>query len=145
MNRLYITLLATICISLTSLSGCFKDPNPAPPPQQPKEGIIGKTTTDIGEFDPNQHKPADLAVDTSRPLHAMTAGSYQYSAAELAKINIKKAVEIFNALEGRYPKDHQEFMERIIKENGIELPVISTKHRYLYDVEKHELVIVEVE
>ena len=60
----------------------------------------------------------------------------------LSKSQIKQALEIFRATEDRYPKDHAEFMERIIKENNIQLPVLPYKGKYVYDVENHELMVV---
>jgi hypothetical protein len=57
-------------------------------------------------------------------------------------IQVTQAVDLFNASEGRYPKDHEEFMQRIIKENNIKLPVLPYKGKYMYDVEHHELVVV---
>jgi hypothetical protein len=146
MFRFHIALLAMVGILLTIVSGCFKDPNPQPAqqPQQPKENIVGKMTSEIGEFDPNQDKEADLAIDPSRPMHAMTAGAYQNILGQAAKLKVTQAVNMFYAEHGYYPKDHEEFTEKVIKHYEIELPVLSTKHRYQYDVEKHELIVVEV-
>jgi ribosomal protein S16 len=123
--------------------GCLKDPNPQVP-QEPKRNIVGTMTSEIGEFDPNQNKEANLEIDASRPLHAMTAGAYQNILGQAAKIKITQAVALFNAEHGRYPKDYEEFMEKVIRQNQIELPVLSTKHKYQYDVENHELIVVEV-
>jgi hypothetical protein len=60
----------------------------------------------------------------------------------IAKTKIKAALNYFQGENERYPKDHEEFMEKIIKANNIELPVLPYKGRYQYDVEKHELMIV---
>jgi hypothetical protein len=140
--QLHKSVLIIVLASSWFVSGCFQDPNP-PVVEKPKEGIIGKKTTDIGEFDPNQEKEADLSVDTSSPLHAMTAGAYKNAAGRIAQLGIMQAVNLFNAEHGRYPKDHEEFMEKIIKANSMELPVLPGKLRYQYDVENHELKIVE--
>jgi hypothetical protein len=48
-------------------------------------------------------------------------------------IQIPEAMKLFNATEGRYPKSHQEFMDRIVKENHLILPQLPEGHRYLYD------------
>ena len=52
------------------------------------------------------------------------------------------AVRLFHASEGRYPKDYDEFMERIVKENRIRLPVLPFGGKYQYDEANHTLVIV---
>ena len=44
---------------------------------------------------------------------------------------------------GRYPKSHEEFMEKVIKANNIQLPQPVTTAEYQYDVENHELKVVD--
>ena len=58
-------------------------------------------------------------------------------------INIPNAMKTFKALDpdGKGPKTHEEFMEKIIKENGIELPVLPDGHRYRYDPETEDLLV----
>ena len=58
------------------------------------------------------------------------------------KIEVPHAMSFFQANEGRFPKDHEEFMERIIKENNIKLPSLPQGHEYTYDPESHELMVV---
>ena len=55
---------------------------------------------------------------------------------------IDHALDLFNATEGRYPKDYNEFMKRIIKENNIKLPVLPGGAKYAYDVKNHKLQVV---
>ena len=62
---------------------------------------------------------------------------------QLSKGAIAQALNLFNASEGRYPNSYDEFMTRIIKENNIQLPVLPGGKKYQYDVEKHELVVIE--
>ncbi len=115
------------------------------PPQKADTGIINKKTQDIGEFDADgDAKIADLQVKPSgNPFAA--AGAYGYAVSEISKLQIKQALGLFEAEHGRMPKDLEEFMTRIIKQNNIELPVLPGKRRYQYDVENHELVVVEAE
>lgn len=124
------------------VTGC-KDPNAVPVVEKKKENIIGKMTTEVGDFKPEAGKEADLSIDPSRPLHAMTAGAYKNILGQAAKLTITQAVNLFHAEHDRYPKDHEEFMERIIKANQITLPVLPGNVHYEYDVENHELVVVE--
>ena len=140
--------LLCLCSVLTLLisSGCLKDPNATTekPPEKPREGIIGKTTQDIGEFDPEGGSvEVDLHVDpNSSPLGAAT-GAYKYAAAQTQILTVRHAMQLYNAEFDRYPKDHAEFMEGIVKRNNMQLPVLPGKARYEYDVENHELKIVE--
>lgn len=137
-------LILPLLLVLSTAAGCLKSPSPVEEETPKQSRVIGKMTSDIGEFDPaGNAKQADLAIDTSRPLHAMTAGAYKNILGRAAELSIKQAVNLFYAEHGRYPKDHDEFMERIIKYNQIELPVLPGNLKYAYDVENHELKIVE--
>lgn len=52
------------------------------------------------------------------------------------KIQLPDAMNKYRGLNGHFPKSHEEFMEKIIKENMIELPVLRPGERYLYDPQK---------
>jgi len=56
---------------------------------------------------------------------------------------VAHALNLFNASEGRL----SEFLRRVhdadIKENNIKLPVLPGGKKYQYDVEKHELVVID--
>ena len=107
--------------------------------------IINKTTQEIGEFNPDgDDQEADLQVKPSAsPLASM--GAYGFAVGEISRMSIEKAIQLFQAEHGRFPKDHEEFMSQIIKRNNINLPVLPGKRRYQYDVENHELKVVEAE
>lgn len=146
-----ISILATLFLSTASLLvlGCGrptaeKFPDPKPNPNKAAENIIGKQTQEIEEFDPEgEDKAADLQVKpNSSPLTAIGGGA-TFAIAQAAKLKITQALNLFKAYEGRYPKDHDEFMTKVIKANQIQLPVLPGNRRYQYDVENHELVIVE--
>ena len=48
-------------------------------------------------------------------------------------IQVKHALDLFEAYEGYAPKSHEEFMEKIIKANMIKLPELPEGHKYVYD------------
>jgi len=107
------------------------------------DSIIGKKTTEIGQFDPKAGaKVSDSKIHATDPVTSGTS-AYGPMLERISKTTIAQAVNLFHASEDRYPKDHQEFMDRIIKENKIELPVLPGGKQYQYDVEKHELVVVD--
>ena len=130
-------LIATFVF--TSL-GCA-DPSAADKEQ--KQSIIGQKTQDIGEFDADgDAEIADQQVKVSaNPLAA--AGAYGYAVGTISKQAVERALQLFHAEHERYPKDHEEFMEKIIRANNIQLPVLPGGDQYQYDVENHELVIIE--
>lgn len=139
MSRLPVV---AVCLGLMFAAGCGKSES-KPAPENSGKGIIGKTTQDIGEYDSNKANQvvSDQKIHASDPVTAPLS-AYGPMVESIAKTQITHTLNLFNAAEGRYPKDHEEFMERIIKENNIKLPVLPFKGRYMYDVEKHELIVV---
>lgn len=110
-------------------------------------GIFGKKTQEIGEFDPNDNvSVSGGGQKQTNPLNPLAPlNAYQPAIEKLAKLRIKQAVDLFHAFHGRYPEDHAEFMDEVIKPNQIQLPVLPGEWKYQYDVENHELVVVKAE
>jgi hypothetical protein len=54
---------------------------------------------------------------------------------------IPKAVQLFEATEGRKPRSHDEYMSRIIKANLIKLPTLPAGQKYIYDPNTGELMV----
>lgn len=126
---------------LLALSGCMqsleeqvkKDP----------DNIIGKKTQDIGEFDPNAGAAvSDSKVRVTNPITGPLE-AYGPMVEQLMKTHIAHALNLFNATEGRYPESYDEFMEKIIKANNIQLPVLPGGKKYQYDVANHQLVVID--
>ena len=141
-RHFYRLILSTLCLAVF-MSGCA-EPEAAEEPKS--QSIINQKTDEIGEFKADgDDKQADMQVKPdSSPLSA-AGGAYGFAVGEISKQSIQRAVQMFQATNGRFPKDHAEFMEKIVKANNIKLPVLPGKRRYQYDVENHELVIVEAE
>ena len=107
------------------------------------DSIIGKKTSNVGEFDPKAGaKVSDSKIQATDIVTAGTS-SYGPMLERISKSHIEHAVNLFQANEDRYPKDYQEFMDRIITENNIKLPVLPGGKQYQYDVENHKLVVVD--
>jgi len=106
-----------------------------------KKPLRRKTTTEIGEFkgDSNVVEPN---VQISNPITGALE-AYEPLKQQISQLGIEHAIQLFHALEGRYPKDYDEFMQRIIAENNIRLPVLGKGFRYEYDVDNHKLLIVQ--
>jgi hypothetical protein len=57
-------------------------------------------------------------------------------------IKIPKALQIYKALNNNVgPQSHEEFMEKIIRANHIDLPTLLEGHRYVYDPKREELMV----
>ncbi len=59
----------------------------------------------------------------------------------IAFMTIDNAMKMFKALNDRAPESHDEFMEKIIKENGVSLPELRSGEEYVYDPKTEELMI----
>ena len=57
-------------------------------------------------------------------------------------VAVDQAIQIFNAIEGRYPSDHDEFMEKIIRANAIKLPILPNGGEFKYDETERKLMVV---
>jgi hypothetical protein len=107
------------------------------------QGIFGKTTQDIGEYDKNKANQvaSDQKIHATDPITAPLS-AYGPMMERVSSIEITQALNFFRAENERYPRNLDEFMEKIVKANNIRLPVLPYKGRYEYDVEKHQLMIV---
>ncbi len=56
-------------------------------------------------------------------------------------LQIQHSMNNYKALNGRFPKDLDEFMDEIVKPLGKQLPELPEGHRYIYDPEKGELLV----
>ncbi len=56
---------------------------------------------------------------------------------------IPQALNTYKALDpaGKGPKTHDEFMAKVIKENGIQLPELPDGQRYVYEAESETLMV----
>ena len=126
---------------LLMVAGCT---NSAAEPKQKKQSILKQKTQDIGEFDPDAGRElSDSIVRVDDPILGPLQ-AYGPMVEQISKTAIDYQIQIFHAINDRYP-DYNEFMEEIIKRNNIRLPVLPAKHMYQYDVENHKLVVVKPE
>ncbi|MGI8981441.1 MAG: hypothetical protein ACR2FY_19620 [Pirellulaceae bacterium] len=129
-----------LCVSAgTFLFGCGKlsqpvvaTPTSATPagvvalPAEPAQTVQVKAGVGSGKKGRSLDKHEGIIVTPAKTL---------FAAKEKIKfeIEIPKALQLFDALEGRGPSTHEEFMEKVIKAYNVELPELPEGHRYLYD------------
>ena len=130
-----LSAFAIMVVFLSCSSGC-QEPRTAAPPKK-DTSIINKVTQDIGEAKPGAEQ-ADLQAKSA-------AGAYGYAVSETSKLQIKQAVELYRAANGSYPKDYEDYRRIGVNHNGLQLPVLPGGRQYQYDVENHELIVVEKE
>ncbi len=165
-------LTPSIALGLTLVIGCDQPGGPAPnrpqtrapglvgvdldtsaesappvtPPAETKPvPILGAKTQDIRETDKEKQAGAVVASPkiVARDPIRITGNAYVSIIGQAATLNIKKAVDFYQAETGEYPKTTEEFMEKIIKANNIALPKLPFYQEYTYDVPTHSLVVME--
>jgi len=101
-----------------------------------------KSTDEIGEFHEEEGKEVvDSKVKYSNPVTGPLE-AYDPLKQKISELAITQSVQHFYATEGRYPKDYNEFMTKVIRENGVRLPTPGLGKHYEYDVANHKLVVV---
>jgi hypothetical protein len=120
-------------------------PPEAPAPSRPRD-VIGKTTQDIRAAEPEIKEKG--AVVASQKIVAkdpilLTGNAYVTMIGKISISQIEHAMKLYQAENNRYPRDLQEFMDAIIKPNGIRLPTLPHYQEYGYDEQEHKLVILE--
>lgn len=104
------------------------------------EGEPPTTTEEPREFQAKDGKKGKLSRQAGGYLGAVA--SARFTAVNQMTINLyTHALQLYNAEKGHYPKTHEEFMEKIIKYNHIQLPELEEGDEYLYDPEDHTLKI----
>jgi len=72
-------------------------------------------------------------------------GAGMYAQHQAIFLQVKNAINLDYGLNGDFPKSHEEFMERVIKFNKLQLPELDEGDQYLYDPEDHTLKIFRPE
>lgn len=121
---------------------------------EPKKVDAGpQRTQDIGEYKPAAPTPTTATpaapvqpTVTPSPFDLPTPAigkTTDFVIETTAKLQIEQATEQYKALNGNYPKSHEEFMEEVIKKGDIHLNAPPAGKKYQYDVENHELKVVD--
>lgn len=103
-------------------------PPPAPGTQTIPAGVgVGQAGRSLDEYEGVVVTPVKSLFATRERL--------------VFEVQIPQALQLFNAVEGRNPKTHDEFMEKIVKANQIQLPELPPNNRYIYDPTTNELMV----
>jgi hypothetical protein len=123
---------------------------PAPPPAPvaqpvaPRE-ILGKRTNDIRDME-KEKKAGGVIKEpriTAKDPILLTGNAYVSIVSQAASLNIKHALDLYQAETGAFPKDYPEFKAKIIDANNIALPTLPFYQEYAYDAANHKLVVME--
>ena len=134
---------------------------PSTPPEQPaaprlKQGeesseptqsgkILGQKTKDVRDAKKERAagaKEVKPKITGNDPI-TVTGNAYTAMVGRTEQLKIKHQLDLWANLNGRYPKDYDEFKREIIDAAGIRLTQLPYYQKYGYDADKHELVILE--
>jgi hypothetical protein len=115
-------------------------------PAQQSGSIIHQTTREVADAQSLRQSGAVAAsskVEMGDPI-TISMSVYKSVRGKIPTLQIKHAVDLFNAEHGRYPRDFAEFKKEILDPfPDLNLPALPDYQRYGYDPQKHELVILE--
>jgi hypothetical protein len=125
-------------------TGCEEERNVG---SKPKDTfIVGRRTqeiknarTEVQKGGANVVTPKIVAKD---PI-TLQGNAYVSIIGQTSILSIQHALDLYHAMNDRYPKDLDEFMTDIIKANNIALPLLPFYQKYGYDEKEHKLVILE--
>lgn len=104
-------------------------PAPAPPATETVVAEVG-----VGQKGRSLDEYSGMVVEPVKSLFATRERV-------VFEITIPKNLQLFQANEGRLPKSHEEFMQRIIKEGMVTLPDLPEGARYKWDPQLGELMV----
>ena len=141
--------LLTMPLLALAAAGCdgakAKKTAGGPAPIQTRE-TLNKKTQDIRKLEDEVAKggqaPPDKKLGEGGYL-GVVSDSYVYAIDQISEMSVKHSIDIYEATNGSYPKDYDEFMTNIIKANDIWLPMLPYYQEYAYNEKEHKLVVLE--
>lgn len=133
---LCFTFLLVCCVMITGcepMPTATNTPAAAPPAQTAAESV--KAQVGVGAKGRSLDGETGVGKMVSAPVSAFFAVKERVA----FDIQVPQALNLFRASEGRLPKSHQEFMEKIVKANNIKLPELPAGMTYRFNPELGEL------
>lgn len=145
-----------LCLSVASIvsAGCdnsalvapkSEEPSPAVPSTSAPEGFAGtpaespgiaqKAGVGVGIRGDSLRNEEGIGEMIAAPAVAL----FNTKERVVFEIQIPQALQLFQALEGRLPKSHDEFMSKIVKANSIQLPELKPGMKYNFRPDVGEL------
>lgn len=129
-----------LLLGIIAVAGCEPPPKakaPAPVAEQPMQPA------------PTEQVEAGVGVGIKgRSLDefegaAVTPAKSYFAVKErvVFEVQIPKAMQLYEASNGKAPETHEEFMQKIVEENQIALPKLPEGHRYVYDPQAKQLMV----
>jgi hypothetical protein len=149
-------------LAVVGFAGCSgEDPFDTGPTRSAAPEALGITTDSVESVPPagKQQTPKPAPEPTREKAAAGVTGRGNYGSGlgggfgttalstrvrvqeKLEFLQVDQALTLYKASTGELPKSHEEFMEKIIKANQINLPELREGDKYIYDPEKGQLMV----
>jgi hypothetical protein len=138
---------------LLLLAGCEEERNVGSKPKAQGQAatpklkfIVGQRTQEIKNARTEVQKGGANVVTpkiTAKDPITLQGNAYVTAIGQTSILSIQHAMDLYHAMNDRYPKDYDEFVNEIIKANNIALPLLPYYQKYGYDDKEHRLVILE--
>ena len=140
-NQTFRSLTATSILLLCVALGCSPPPAKDVAEKEKPKSILGQTTKEVAEWNPKGDQQANELDEVNMVNHVRVGATHAIH--EVARLKVQRGLQLFWGSEGRYPKSFDEFMKKVFDVYIKDLPMPTTSCEYQYDVENHELVVVE--
>ena len=113
------------------------------PSVHPKPSVDRRVELAVGDVHRKKGRSLDVYGERTEGESAGPARAYfGFREKAVFQIQIPRAMQLFKGAHGRAPKSHEEFMSEVTEANSIQLPELPPGHKYLYDPNKEELMVV---
>ncbi len=153
------TLIGVAILSVLGFAGCSgEDPFDTGPTRSAAPEAVGITMDTVesaGAPVARQKAPKQAAAPKREKAEAGVTGRGNYGGGmgttalstyvrvqeKMEFLAVDQALTLYKATNGELPKSHDEFMEKVIKANQINLPKLQEGDKYVYDPEKGQLMV----
>ncbi len=149
------TLVGVAILSVLGFAGCSgEDPFDTGPTRSAAPEAMGLTMDTVesaGAPVARQEAPkpervkAEAGVtgrgDYGGGLGTKALSTYVRVQEKVEFLQVDQALNLYKATNGELPKSHDEFMEKVIKPNQINLPKLQEGDKYIYDPEEGKLMV----
>ncbi len=134
-----VFMRCVFCVSCCLLAAC-QPQKTSPQANDPDAGqaaeiVSQKAVAGVGKKGQSLKDTQGVAKIIATPLAAMANVEQKMQ----LEINLQRALQLYQATEGRLPRSHQEFMDKVVIPNRIQLPELPAGAVYHFNVEKGEL------
>jgi hypothetical protein len=126
---------ALAVLAMLVAQGCEVPEAPPTTAAAPTEITAQQALAGVGKQGQSLQDHSDLQKIISGPAATL----FNVKQKAVLEIQIPQALQLFQASEGRFPKSHEEFMQKIVEYNRLVLPELPEGAVYHFNTEKGQL------